>query len=391
MSCHGQPPAPTFVRALLQLHIASILALSLLAAAGCDGSTTPPPESRASALLAADVDGNIYTMNPDTGALTLLVETGLGSILSMAFDPIANSLYGFIDQSANGDCDQCLYKQLDDTGSGPQFIGVHRSDYPDGYTVNLWDLSVRGADGALYATDSDECPSIIEVDPTTAAGTDIVGYNCTIYAVGLSYEGSGLLYATKQSNVSDHLSLIDPALMEDAPLNDVSYIGFGSPPGVVQSLTVHPTSGLLVGLTDAGDLVHVDQCTSDVTYVATPNPAVISIERVGTAPLPYPPGVCDPNASEVFVDPYDQIAIDWRDYPAAESFSLYHLNTGETPGTIDPAVPASYDGKLTGLTGVSYTFTGEDMCQSYEFILAAVVGGVEVAFSEQFSGFTACP
>jgi hypothetical protein len=276
MSCHGQPPAPTFVRALLQLHIASILALSLLAAAGCDGSTTPPGVT--SGVFVADVTGGIHQVDLSDGALTFVADSGIPDLYALAFDATTNKVFGGTGLSQT--CQGCVYS-LDSANWEP--TGIDTS----GTESAFWDMTVSPADGVVYAvTEGQECGTDLRIiDKVTGNWTDSGLFCESNY--GLTHSGDGTLYVAIASEGAYLGIVIDGVLDSSVPF---SLSGpFAENMNYVYEMAPHPTLDGFVGITDQNELAVIDRCTALATYLTTAEPTISAIVTIHPEPLPAAP------------------------------------------------------------------------------------------------------
>lgn len=259
-----------------------------------DGTTSGVP----TVLLAADDTGAIHEIDPATGEATLLVETGLGPITAMAFDPAEEVLYAAMANTDGGDTGQCpgyacTYTVDRESGTPTLFHGNYGVDleaqgyYPSEY---LRDMAIHPVSGTLYAYWYGECSSLFSIDKATGTGTHIGRWNPPCMADTLAIDGSGAAYAT------DYTTLVRMDLTgATAPtdLGSLAFSGFEFVPDV-RSLAPHPDDGTLLALTyewstSTTELARLDVCTMTVTRIGTPAGTLDGLVLVTDDPLPQPP------------------------------------------------------------------------------------------------------
>jgi hypothetical protein len=216
-------------------------------------------------LVTFAYSSNVYSINPSTGAPTLLGPSGLADCTtpSSPCGPTSNaSLGGLNGKTYATDFQNNLYRVDPITGvaaligaTGIQSIPfVPGSLNPDG-TINFYDEAIFGAGGKLYETfdafvfdltsfsvvSTVVDPALYEIDPSTGLAT-LVGY--TDLGIGAVANVSGTYYA-----FNDQTSQISSL---DLSNGNTSFIGnFDPAAGVIQGAspvpTPEPTSLALVG------------------------------------------------------------------------------------------------------------------------------------------------
>jgi hypothetical protein len=233
---------PTPIRQVqFRTFLAALLAVLWLPLAGCssggDSGGTPGTQDKkiTSVLIAADESGDIFRINPASGAITLMGGAGgaapppdVGPITGMAFDPGTGRMIAATGAGSTA-CAGCIYALdpatgratiLNDSSFSPDDIGDLAWDYAEGAAVFTYPW-----DGTIYG----------DIDPITGDvyndGVDPGSSCCNGY--GLAFANDGTLYVT----TGDELYSLDPASdFAETLVGTYTYQGFPAAPSGSESL-----------------------------------------------------------------------------------------------------------------------------------------------------------
>lgn len=236
-------------------------------------AATPAPSSQI--LIAADREGEIYAVDPATGADTLLLDTfisvtrgggDVGVISAMIYDPVRDELLAGTGGEAV--CEGCI--SIVETATGE--------------TDTLWDLSVdlhavpdlaiRPADGVFLVHEADGS-GLYGIDPMTGVVAEINPATPDQSGNGLTFAVDGTLYLAS----NEDLYTVDPVTGDATLVASCTYTGFPAFVGASQtigSLTTRAEDGTVFGiLKDGGGvggggptfLVTVNLATAEITHV----------------------------------------------------------------------------------------------------------------------------
>ncbi len=232
---------------------------------------SPIPEEMT--LVAADREGNLYTMDEGTGVAARLftpvaddgaggLET-IGVISSMSWVWTTESWwFGLGGYSA---CGGCLYTFDANTG-----VATFLSD-PSSLIRAVAGLAVHPVTGSVYTTVADGGGELYEIDPATGE-LDLImtGLGDPTGGKGITFSNEGLLYVAGGS-----LDAIDVDAMTENVLPDHTHSGFpaGFSPDDVRAMATRASDGTVFGLFQDSRtvtyLVTVNLATSELTYVGT--------------------------------------------------------------------------------------------------------------------------
>jgi hypothetical protein len=166
-------------------------------------------------LLTMGFSGNLNSINPSTGVMTSVGPSGLSDCSTLASPCASNSvnvLASFQGGTYVTDFQNRLYSVNPSTGAAtligstgmPAIPFIPLSENPDG-TVNIYDEAFFAANGKLYATfdaehidfSTGEITPVIggalyQIDPATARATTI---GPTVFGIGAAVEVNGVTYA----------------------------------------------------------------------------------------------------------------------------------------------------------------------------------------------------
>jgi hypothetical protein len=263
-----------FLFVLLPLVVAGLLAL-----AGCDDNATPPGAT--SVLLAADDNGDLYTIDPASGASTLVkdvwtldttdTQVNVGRVGGMAFDPTTQRLIVGVDGQA-ASCPGCIYAVNLATG---QAVLINDQDL-----AQVDGLARRPGDGAVIALEAWDGVLIHDIDPLTGAVSTLpsANYDLCCEGLGFTFASDGTPYAAGgnpgsgiELNTLDSTDLSVSTVVATA--TDQGFPTALSSNEIINSMAMAP-DGMLYGiLEDAGAtyLVVIDPGAGSptVTYRAT--------------------------------------------------------------------------------------------------------------------------
>ncbi len=347
-------------------QIAILVFLLLLLMGGCGGGgggggeavTTPTGPGVNYVLIAADDSGGIWQIDPTDGTRTLVTQTGLTHIGSMAYDPGTVTIYA--GTGGSDPCKGCLYSVNLRTGATQFILRAH--DFAIGYES----MTVRPSDGTLLAYESDG-NTLSSLDPVTATPT-FIGYPPCCRAHGMTFDGSGALYYADPAT----LYLLNPDTGGNTSVGAFNLTGLANSTFI--SMATRISDGQIFVINDAGEFATLDQGTREAVFIATLDTPMDALAYVGGGTLPYPPihdfgGTANWGLVNLF----------WRDYPIADSYTVYLQNNGS--GTIDPADPATYDNTIAGITVTTYGPVQGEINGFTYFLVAAIVNGEVVATS----------
>jgi DNA-binding beta-propeller fold protein YncE len=161
------------------------------------------PGSQTAYWIPGRGNDNLYTINLQTGAATLVGSHGVDDMFALAYDSATGKLYG---DSTNGN----FYSLNTSTGAAT-LIGSN-GVYPGGMTyradTNQLVMNMAGGDGSFYA-----------INPNTGAAS-LLGAPGFIDDNGLTWDPDKGIYVT--DDWSRHLSTIDPNTFQLTVVKDLS-------------------------------------------------------------------------------------------------------------------------------------------------------------------------
>jgi len=274
----------------------TIFALIVFAACSDDDESphvpaTPVPET----LVAADENGDVYTVDAATGADVLLIDTSmdnsgtivdLGKVSSMVYAPAMSRW--LLGTGGTSDCGGCI--QLLNTATGvATTLGA-------GVGEGISGLAINPADGRIYTFSSDATSGPMwEVDPADGSFTELFDNVETGGSAGngVTFSG-GVLYHIGD----DELYSVDPATGNSTKIATLSFVGFPAFQGSRQpigSLATRASDGAVFGIlkdgggqnsTTATYLVRVNVATGETTNVGANTNLLDGLAFVPTAAVP---------------------------------------------------------------------------------------------------------
>jgi hypothetical protein len=195
-------------------------------------------------------DGNLYAVNPSTGAATLIGPLGINELQGLAVRPSNNELYGI----AIGSVSSTLYRVAPSYGDA-----LTKTTVPVG---NMRAIAFSET-GELYGATT--AGQFYEIDPETGDATLLGTAPGIIYSGLTQSPTSGLFYGSVRGVVGrDRIFLVNPAN------GDTTLLGVTGDGQVTPSLAVGP-NGVLYGLKGVGatenSLIMIDTITAAGTLV----------------------------------------------------------------------------------------------------------------------------
>jgi hypothetical protein len=245
--------------------------------AGDDDDSAAP--SGPSVLIAADRDGDLYSLEPQTGAETFLLDTwtldSVGAqvpvgVVSSIIEWTADGLL-WLGTGGNAECDGCVMNidptsgeatmLADNSGSSYAMPGMARSPADEVFTM-------EGDGSGFY-----------DVDPLTGVSSEISG---DIDATWSNYQGNSLTFGsdgTMYASSNGMFYTMDPVAGIGTQVAEQSYIGFPGNPDLSRYYLVSMATlgdGTIYGLLkETGGaaatnswLVTVDPTTAELTAIA---------------------------------------------------------------------------------------------------------------------------
>lgn len=222
---------------------------------------------------------SLYTVNPITGAATLVGATGMSHMTGLDFDPTTGVLYGVVDSGFTGT---------------PQLVTVNTSTGAAtvvgalGGSFAIPDISFDPS-GQLYAW-GDSPDTLFTINKATGVATDVGNPNgLGTAATGLAFSSSGTLYMKSSSD----LFTINPATGADLT-GPVTLTGPGDSPK--NSLTFDWNTGTLYTITgnnSAGSrpsfLATIDPVGG--TWTTIGDMGVLNMSALAISAVPEPSGL----------------------------------------------------------------------------------------------------
>ncbi|MFN3152513.1 SdrD B-like domain-containing protein [Bremerella sp.] len=149
----------------------------------------------------------IYQLDPSTGSLTLIGETGIDLVWGLTYDPVTDTIYGIGKPNA-GDPNGYLL-EVDRTDGSVTLIGPGRPGF-DGVSDLTFDPESQRV--IVFDNNDDEFVAF-ELDGTSTQISDLSGINTwglTYTASGYYYSGVGTTSDTNDVDPRDALYMIDP-------------------------------------------------------------------------------------------------------------------------------------------------------------------------------------
>lgn len=237
-------------------------------------------------LVAADRDGNVYTVDAATGVESLLftpmADDGvggtemLGVISSMAHIPATDAWWlGMGGQSVCPTRDACV--MVEDTVSGSPTEGLYVVLGEIDPLSGVSGLAVHPSTGKIYTFQSDSGGELYELDPVTVAETVVLsGLSEGGSGKGTTFSNDGLLYVFGE----DELTEIDIDAGTDTLIGTWTLTGFPTlldPTPTIGSLATRVSDGTVFGILKDGG----GGRSTTTTYLVTVNLATAEVTNVG--------------------------------------------------------------------------------------------------------------
>jgi len=265
------------MRRLPSVTLCVLALIPLLAACGSD-STGPDDELPIVTLVAADRDGDIYTINEATGADALVINTttqnstgtmvDVGVVSSMLYVP-STELW-WLGTGGNGECDGCIQTLDPTTGVATTLQQVNSGGGVSG-------LALHPTTGAIYTWRSDATDELFELDATTGDLNSLFSSLAPPYSgAGTTFSADGSLYVIG----GDELWTINLSSGATTLIDTATYVGFPAFVGSKQtigSMATRPSDGQVFGILKDGG----GNNSTQVTYLVTVNLTNAVITNVG--------------------------------------------------------------------------------------------------------------
>lgn len=285
------------MRRLSSLTLPVLALVPLLAACGSD-STGPDDDGPPMTLVAADRDGNVYTINETTGAETLIIPTttpdatgamvDVGVVSSMLWVE-ATQLWWLGTGGRNAECEGCIQTLNPTTGVATTL----RVDASFGSGVS--GLAIHPTTGAIYSFESDGTDDMYEVDPTTGVFSVLhSGLNMDNGGTGTTFTSDGTIYVAPRGE----LYTVDIDTGVPTLIGATTYTGFPAftqSSQTIGSMATRPSDDVVFGiLKDGGNsgtlqptfLVRVNLTTAEITNVGQHSERMDGLAYVPTSVLP---------------------------------------------------------------------------------------------------------
>ena len=264
---------------------------------GTTTTTTEPRPTVPETLVAADENGDIFTVNASTGADDLRIVTmtddagtmvSLGKVSSMVYVPSMSKW--LIGTGGNGFCAGCI-QELDTTTGKATTLSTGVT-----FMSGISGLAINPVDGKIYTLASDSTSGPIwKIDPVDGSFTELFSDVVTGGSAGngITYAGDVLYHIG-----DDELYSVDPATGDSSMIATLSFTGFPMFVGnrqPIASLTTRASDGAVFGIlkdgggggnTQATYLVRVNVTTGEITNVGANANLLDGLAFVPTAALP---------------------------------------------------------------------------------------------------------
>lgn len=257
------------------------IALAGLASLGCEFNTLGPLPLEPMTLVTADRNGFVYTVDPSTGAETLMRRaaminplsgspTPVGVVTSLVWIPTPGALW--LGTDFGGICSRCLYAFRPDATTEALVRPLVKE--VDGVS----DFAVHPITRRIYTFDRTGSGYLFRVDPEWATYTEVMqNLDEGSFGKGTTFSSDGLLYVAGD----ERLTRIRLNRREVTHVGDFSYTGFpafATTEVSISSMTTRPSDGLVFGILQDGGglfqdvsatyLVTIDLETAEVTNLA---------------------------------------------------------------------------------------------------------------------------
>ncbi|MDH3207978.1 MAG: hypothetical protein OEO79_15335 [Gemmatimonadota bacterium] len=267
--------------------------IPLLAACGSD--STAPDMTTAVTLVAADRDGDVYTINETTGAATLVINTttqnatgtlvDVGVVSSMLW--VESTQRWWLGTGGNAECDGCIQTLNVSTGVATTLIQPGNN--------GISGLAIHPTTGAIYSWESDSTNELYSFDPVTGVpDTLFTGLPMPSSGTGTTFSTGGTLYVAADEELwTINLTTGAPAMI--GQMTFTGFPAFNSTSLTVGSMATRPSDGVVFGvLKDGGGvnstvvtyLVRVNLTTAEITNVGPQTELMDGLAYVPTSVLP---------------------------------------------------------------------------------------------------------
>lgn len=265
----------------------------VVALVGCsddEETTQPPPPVMPMTLVAADRDGDIYTVSETDGSDTMIIDTkiggnDLGVVSSMLYVPATDAWW--LGSGGNATCPACI-KTLDpDTGEATTLA----DNTPLLRAVP--GLAIHPTTAKIYTTEADGGSNLYEIANTGFATelTDSLRINSA--GKGCTFSANGIFYVASSEDL--HQIDIDPP--DETLVGMFSFVGFPTFSETSQTIGSMATrsDGVVFGiLKDGGGrrntsttyLVRINLTNAQVTNVGVNTALLDGLAYVPTSMLP---------------------------------------------------------------------------------------------------------
>src|SRR3954447_25123783 len=174
------------------LRAVLIAALTSLVLFGLATTASAAPTPVLYGATGGDTAGNLYTIDPGTGASTAVGPLGF-AVTGLAQDPTDGTLYGMTSSLSPG-CPRCLITVNRSTGAGTVVgsTGLPRSPA---------DIAID-ASGQLFGW-AEGFDDFVRIDKATGTATIVSDSGASTFGDGMSFNRDGVLYAMTQSDTGD--------------------------------------------------------------------------------------------------------------------------------------------------------------------------------------------
>ena len=389
-------------------------------------------------LYSASGSDALYAVDPDDGSVVTVSVPGMPEMQRIAFDPVADVLYGFSD--AAGFLDRSFTVHTIDPTAGswafsrrtgvPNVRGIAYDTATERMLVassvglvsvdrqaQIFDV-IAPPDPPLAAIAFDDAgtlfgissttPTLLSIDPTDGSSTEVGSLSSVSY-IDLTFDpGSGLLfasYATSAAPLSYQLSTIDPQSGEETPLGSsnvtggIAYVPASERIHGVDAqynlVSIDPASGSAMGSVVGrsgrlGNEVPMDTVDGILTSFAVPNTfgdrngAVTFDVTTGQASFEGTPGSIDavayhpPTGDVLITSTVQGIETTFRFDPATNVSTTY---SSFAPDTFAGDFAIASDG--TGYVSRFNEFSRYDPLTGDTTLLGPIVGLGPFAFDDE--------
>src|SRR3954454_13230514 len=174
------------------LRAVLIAALTSLVLFGLATTASAAPTPVLYGATGGNTAGNLYTIDPGTGASTAVGPIGF-AVTGLAQDSTDGTLYGMTSSRSPG-CVACLIKIDRSTGVGT-LVG------PTGLGSSPADIAID-ASGQLFGW-SEDTDDLVKIDKATGTATIVSDSGASTFGDGMSFNRDGVLYAMTDADIGD--------------------------------------------------------------------------------------------------------------------------------------------------------------------------------------------